>query len=148
MFEPILSSDLLNTFFSFVQCSEDDVIVQPIFDPPFSYSFSFSEISLSDLEWSFRQFSSKSVGIDKISLRIIELCLPVLGSVFVNLFNKSLKTLTFPTNWKKALILPVNKLPNPTAPEHYRPISILCIISKILNPRTRHYELFKRPWYS
>ena len=37
----------------------------------------------------------------------------------------------FPSNWKKALILPINKSINPTAPEHYRPISILCVISKI-----------------
>ena len=129
--EPSLSSDLLNAYFSSVQCSDDNVSAPPIFYPSFPYNFSFSEITLSDLEWSFRQFKSKSVGVDNISLRVLELCLPILGPVFVNLFNKSLMSQAFPSNWKKALILPINKSINPTVPEHYRSISILCVISKI-----------------
>ena len=43
-----------------------------------------------------------------------------------------MQTQIFPSNWKKALILPINKSTNTITPENYRPILILCLILKIL----------------
>ena len=129
--EPKFSTDLLNTFSSSVQCSEENVEIPLIYDPPLPHNFSFPEITIADLNWSARQFTSKSVGFDQLSLDVLNIWFPSIGFVFVDLFNKSLTTHHFPTKWKKVLILPINKIPNPTAPEHFRPISLLCTISKI-----------------
>ena len=47
-------------------------------------------------------------------------------------FNLSLKTGIFPTDWKFARVVPIPKTGNPESPSNYRPISILPIISKLL----------------
>ena len=54
-----------------------------------------------------------------------------------------MQTQIFPSNWKKALILPINKSTNPTAPEHYRLILILYVISKLFEKTiSRHIMNF------
>ena len=129
--EPNFSHELLNTFFSSVQCSDDEVETPLLYGPPLPYNFSFPRITIDDLIWSLRQFTSKSVGFDKISLRVQKLCYSSIGSIIVGLFNKILLTNTYPLNWKRAILIPIKKIPNPDALEHFRPISLLCVISKI-----------------
>jgi len=48
------------------------------------------------------------------------------------LMNLSLQTGTIPTEWKKSLIVPVPKTSSATTPNDYRPISLLSILSKVL----------------
>ena len=47
-------------------------------------------------------------------------------------FNLSLSLGIFPTNWKFVNIAPVFKTDDPNLPLNYRPISLLCSISKVL----------------
>ena len=60
------------------------------------------------------------------------MALPVLVPLEVDIINESLNTSVFPSLWKRALIVPVPKIKKPTAPKDYRPISILCSLSKVL----------------
>ena len=60
----------------------------------------------------------------------------------VKLFNLSISTGTFPTDWKCARITPILKASVPSLPKNYRPISILPIISKPLE-RHLHSIVFK-----
>lgn len=47
------------------------------------------------------------------------------------LFNKSLTEAKYPTTWKESFIIPVFKSGNRSNVQNYRPISILCTISKV-----------------
>ena len=58
---------------------------------------------MEDLDWAFKQFSTKSVGPDGISLKVLKICLPALSRVFLDLLNK------FPKAWKHSNILPTAK---------------------------------------
>jgi hypothetical protein len=49
-----------------------------------------------------------------------------------HLFNFSLQCSTFPLEWKKAVIIPLEKCHNPNNLTDYRPISILSVLAKML----------------
>ena len=48
------------------------------------------------------------------------------------IFNLSLSHAVVPVLWKRANVTPVFKKDDPTLAENYRPISLLCIVSKVL----------------
>jgi len=75
---------------------------------------------------------SNAKGVDQIPVTFIKLCLPVILPVLEHIFNYSLQNSVFPTTWKKANILPLLKVKNPTEPKDYRPVSNLCPLSKAL----------------
>lgn len=58
--------------------------------------------------------------------------LPGLHPTFHHVYICSFTSEIFPTAWKSAIIRPILKIPVPSSPGHYRPISILCVLSKIL----------------
>ena len=55
--------------------------------------------------------------------------------------NLSLQTGTAPTEWKKSLIVPLPKSPPATTPNDYWPISLLSILSKVLEQHVHHILL-------
>ena len=76
-------------------------------------------------------FNSTASGHDHISYKIIKLALPVILNYVLKIFNRSLLSSTFPKKWKMAIIIPINKVPSPKNPSDYRPIALLCCLSKI-----------------
>lgn len=48
------------------------------------------------------------------------------------IFNASLTSNTFPDAWKRAIIVPVNKVLTPSTSNDYRPIALLPILGKVL----------------
>ena len=50
------------------------------------------------------------------------------------LFNQSLSTGIIPLSWKKSLVVPIPKNKEVSNPSNYRPISLLPIVSKVLEP--------------
>jgi len=75
---------------------------------------------------------TNATGNDGISLKILCLILPYILPVLENIFNYSLSHGVFPEVWKRAIVCPMPKVRAPTALQHYRPISILPVMSKIL----------------
>lgn len=59
---------------------------------------------------------------------LIDVILPIL----THIINFSLESEVFPTSWRKAFIIPLPKINNPSSLNHFRPISILPFLSKIL----------------
>ena len=49
-----------------------------------------------------------------------------------DLVNSSFKTRVFPSRWKVAIITPIPKVDYPSKEKDFRPISLLCTISKVL----------------
>ena len=79
-----------------------------------------------------RSVSTKSCGIDGISIEFLKLCIPYCIPALTHIINFSLEQCKFPSKWKKAIIKPLNKCPNPAYPTDYRPVSILSVLSKML----------------
>ncbi len=75
---------------------------------------------------------TKAFGCDGIHPRILKKCvLPLLNSVH-SLFTASLASSTIPDEWKVHRITPIPKKGNPLEITNYRPISLLCTLSKVL----------------
>ena len=66
-----------------------------------------------------------------------------IASSLTNLFNRFLTTGTYPSEWKHARIVPVPKSDSPsTSVSGYRPISILPIVSKVLERHVKDIDEF------
>ena len=57
---------------------------------------------------------------------------PVIAPHLLRLINLSLSSKVFPDQWKTACILPIPKTGDPSVPSNNRPISLLSVLSKIL----------------
>ena len=72
-----------------------------------------------------------SPGYDEISADILRLILPSICKPLVNILNLSLTLGIFPTELKVANVIPLYKTDDPMLFNDYRPVSILCILSKV-----------------
>ena len=84
---------------------------------------------------------NKATGIDQLPPNMLKDCSEEISGPLASIINLSLNTHTVPTLWKSAKISPVFKSGNPDLVENYRPISILPILSKLLE-RTVHDQLY------
>ncbi len=75
---------------------------------------------------------TRSVGCDGISLKFIRDALYVIISYLTCIINTSLTTGVFPQVWKHALVIPLFKKGDQDSVNNYRPISLLPILSKII----------------
>ena len=76
--------------------------------------------------------NKRSSGHDNIDNILLKEISPGLLGTLVSLFNESLKDGIFPDTFKLAEVVPLHKGKTTTALDNYRPISLLCTISKIL----------------
>ena len=64
------------------------------------------------------------------------------------LFNLSLAEGQLPTEWKDALVVPVHKNGKKEDVTNYRPISLLCVVSKVLGRCIfKHFKKFLCPLF-
>lgn len=75
---------------------------------------------------------NSSCGIDKISTKVIKCLQNLIADVLAKCFNKLMIDGEFPDSLKIAKVTPIFKSGTKTDPGNYRPISVLPIISKIL----------------
>ena len=75
---------------------------------------------------------SKASGQDGISARMLKCTAYSIAPSITKLFNLSLTTGTIPSVWKKSLIVPIPKNQELSNPSNYRPVSLLPIVSKVL----------------
>lgn len=108
-----------------------DVVYQQdgIFDEKKLY---FKYITPDVIRKSLMKIKSNAVGADGISAMLIKMVLPFLMPVIEHLLNFSIMNGVVPLIWKSAIIRPINKIKQPTSVQHYRPISILPTIAKLL----------------
>ena len=75
---------------------------------------------------------NKATGIDNINPKILKYCAPALFLPIHHLFSLTLVYQLLPQDWKTHIITPVHKSGNKSAVNNYQPISLLCVISKVL----------------
>ncbi|CAB3981872.1 Hypothetical predicted protein [Paramuricea clavata] len=76
--------------------------------------------------------TNKATGPDGIPPRVLKETAHQIAPSLCSLFNRSLNSGSLPEEWKLANIIPVFKNGDKTHVENYRPISLLCIVSKVL----------------
>ena len=75
---------------------------------------------------------NKATGPDEILGRILEETATTIAPSLCRLFNRFLGEGYIPSEWKLANVVPVYKKDETDHVENYRPISLLCIISKVV----------------
>ena len=94
---------------------------------------SFSTVSATEVYSLLKDLdSSKAPGSDGIPASILKNCASVIAPSVATLFNTTIKTGHLPKQFKKATIAPVFKSGDKHVAANYRPISLLPILSKVL----------------
>ena len=126
-----------NQYFSEIGSKLADEIPDNDFDPlhyvtPVLNSFTFQTISEEDVHRIISSMkTSKSAGIDKISVKLIQAAARTILNSLKNIFNLSLNTGIFPDDWKVARVTPIFKSNSKTDCGNYRPISIISNVAQI-----------------
>ena len=101
-----------------------EIIYEQRTENPPEIQFSFHEVSEQEV-------ANKASGPDKLPVRVIKDCLPVISSTITSLINCSFSTNTFPDVWKIADVIPIPKTGDTEIASNNRPISLLPTMSKI-----------------
>ncbi len=76
--------------------------------------------------------STKASGPDGISPRMLKETANHFSKPLVRLFNLSFQHGVFPEVWKQANVIPIFKKNDKASPKNYRPVSLLCILGKVM----------------
>uniref|UniRef100_A0A1X7U9N4 Reverse transcriptase domain-containing protein n=1 Tax=Amphimedon queenslandica TaxID=400682 RepID=A0A1X7U9N4_AMPQE len=91
------------------------------------------EISIEDVLSALVSLNpSKATGIDGIPAHLLKSCATPLCEPIHHLFVQCFAQSYLPLEWRTHLITPIHKSGNKSSVTNYRPISLLCCISKVL----------------
>ena len=80
----------------------------------------------------------KASGPDNIHGRILKECTTQIAPILTTLFSLSFKTGKIPDDWRYASVCPAFQKGDKNNPINYRPISLTCIICKLLEHVVRY----------
>ena len=96
-------------------------------------TFQFQSVSKERVRRHLAQLkSTKSPGHDNLPPRLLKDCADVIAKPLAHIINLSLETSLVPNKLKIAKVIPLHKSGNKALPDNYRPISVLPVLSKIL----------------
>ena len=103
--------------------------------PPISEDFIRKQLQALD--------TKKSTGLDELGPCILQISANILAKPLYHIFNLSIRKGTFPEVFKNAKVTPVYKKGSFQDVNNYRPISILPVLSKIIERHvTLHFRIF------
>ena len=90
----------------------------------------------------------KTPGIDALHPKFLFEVREEIGEVMAELMNKSMQTGEIPQDWRDAIVVPLFKKGNRSEASNYRPVSLTCIICKVMeriikDDMMRHMEEHK-----
>ncbi|XP_072016559.1 uncharacterized protein [Amphiura filiformis] len=104
--------------------------------------FRFTEITESYVLKELKSISiCKSTGMDNIPANLLKVAAAYISNSLTHICNVSLKKGKVPNEWKEARVTPIHKGGDKDDLNNFRPISVLPIISKILE-RSVHEQLY------
>jgi len=92
----------------------------------------------------FNKMSARvSTGADGFPSILFKSCGLALAAPVCLLINRCIRERFIPSDWKVAIVTPVNKIPSPLLVSDYRPISVLSVVSKVFE---RHLKTVLLPF--
>jgi len=85
--------------------------------------------------------TAKASGPDRLSGRMLKSTATSIAPAITRLFNLSLRTGRLPVEWKVAQVIPIPKSSDASDPANYRPVSLLSVLSKLLEKHIRAHLL-------
>jgi hypothetical protein len=76
--------------------------------------------------------TEKATGPDSIPARVLKKCAAELAKPLAKLFQLLFDKNCMPKQWKVAYVIPCHKKKDRHDPNNYRPVSLLCILSKVM----------------
>ena len=133
VYDPIIKANLFNRFFNSTFSSSTYVLPPVECLPTPTSQLSHIDITPIDVYNALSSIDpTKAIGCDNIHPYILKHCATTLCTPITNLFQACIQNQSLPTEWKVHKIRPIFKKENPLHVENYRPISLLCILSKVL----------------
>ena len=135
---PFSADSLNNAFVSNNNADIDDSLIDEHIrhmyekNPPCIHNFDFESVFEHDVIKIVKSLKSNSVGVDNLNAFTLKLFIDRISSVLTHIINISFETNIFPDRWKFALIKPIPKNNCPLKESDYRPISLLCTLSKVI----------------
>ena len=138
---PLDQAELFNTFFyrQFSEASEYNINVD--LNDPESFKIDFSKTCIQNMLKSINP--NKAMGPDKIHGRVLKSCSMSISKPLSILFKKTYYGGIIPDDWKSALVVPVHKKGSKANVENYRPISLTCIVMKVMERIVRDELMMK-----
>jgi Reverse transcriptase (RNA-dependent DNA polymerase)/Endonuclease-reverse transcriptase len=99
---------------------------------PEGEKFHFTHVHPLDIKKVLFEIDSSAEGSDGICVKMLKLIWMVILPTLSNIVNSSMQQGYFPTLWKKGILCPIPKIKFPKCIKDFRPISLLCTASKIL----------------
>ena len=115
---------------------------QGTFEPSsvISNSFYFRPVTSEDISKVISNLPNKSCGINNYSAKILKHIKTIISPILSVLFSKSILTSHFPNQFKIARVIPLHKGNSKQELNNYRPISLLPLLSKLLE-RVVHNQI-------
>ena len=85
--------------------------------------------------------NGKSPGLDDIDVKLLKTAAPIICNSLAYICNLSLATSVFLSEWKNAKVIPIFKSGSKSNVGNYRPISVLSVVSKIIE-RAVHDQVY------
>lgn len=128
-------ADILNTFFSSVYTKENLDNIPDIEPGSMSDKVTINDVIITEelIKKKLLELNTdKAQGPDGIPAKVLkELSEDLVKPLYI-LFTKSITDMTIPNDWKKATVIPIFKKGTKTDPGNYRPVSLTCILCKML----------------
>src|SRR6218665_3209204 len=126
--EATVTAEDLNGFFA--AASTDSEYVQPIRK---TTAMPNAQVCCeADIFYILDRLRPTAEGLDNIPAWFLRLLAPVISGWIARLFNSSLNSSTIPEQWRVARIRPLAKNKPPKGPSDYRPISVVPVLSRVL----------------
>ena len=93
----------------------------------------------------FRQLDTlkpTATGLDGIPAWFLRLGAPIFAAPLARLFNQTIMEGTEPQQWKTASITPIPKVPRPTKPSEFRPMSVTQVLSRSLEKNVVRHHIY------
>ena len=137
--EPAVIADNFNAYFSTIATKLDAKLPPSPIDPisflddinP-SEKFTFLPVDARTVEHVILNLNDTAAAGDLLSSKILKLIAPILIRHLVHLFNLCISQGVFPSEFKKAIVVPIYKNGSQFEFSNYRPISLLPVMSKVL----------------
>jgi hypothetical protein len=124
-------ANTLNNHFSSVFTQE--IYPIPKLSPSVYSDIPFLEIGIDGVVKQLKNINqNKATGPDELPARVLKEAAAEITPIITHIFQQSYNTSKLPDDWLQALVTPIHKKSLKSDPANYRPISLTCILCKVM----------------